>query len=77
MRFLLDITSILWYGMFIDSKSHEKWTGIMKMKVATWIERHTETLKSLFIDFCGDTGTEATDDNYKKFAVGMYSQCRH
>jgi len=45
--------------------------------VMAWCEKHYETLKSLFADYCSDTGTQNTDINFVGFATGMFKQCRH
>ena len=75
-EFLSEIKSLDYYESHITTNSTYKGHQ-MKTKIAIWIETHTETLKSSFVRFCDDTGTERTEANYNEFAVGMYSQCRH
>ena len=47
-------------------------------KIATWVTEHEENLKSIFVeDYCKDTGTENTEENFLEFSIFMYGQCKH
>lgn len=47
-----------------------------KKSFLIWYGKNYESLRSLFADYCRDTGTAMTDVNFEQFAMGMYHECK-
>lgn len=45
--------------------------------IEAWIDENDESLRPLFSDYCADSKTDETEENYFMFAHGMYFQCEH
>lgn len=47
-----------------------------KPAIEKWYQIHHEGLRKVFAWYCKDTGTAQTEENFERFARGMYRECR-
>jgi hypothetical protein len=60
----------------MNAQAFKKMEVEAKQAFTTWSDKQTSGLRTVFLNYCNDTGTKNTDKNFDEFQFLFFFECK-